>query len=162
MITEFISRQDRKNKINLIEQISNAIFENDNEAKFAETFIPAGGKVPKPKPNNFTNFLINVPKCLWAINYEGMIIGFVLICDMPHANSIGFSINSSYANKGIMKKAWKEICNHADIRYPLNAYTSMNNEPAINLLKSIGFEVNQEIDYLGEKSFHYIKNTICK
>ena len=161
MTVDFIPKNERRNKIDILQQISNAVFGDKQEIEFSEMYIPDGGRVPNPKSENFTNFLIHGPKLLWAVKEGDIVIGFVLIADLPHVNSIGFSINSNYANKGIMRKAWKEICSSPDVRYPLYGSTSQNNVSANKLLLSCGFELDNEFSYAGEPSFRYIKKERC-
>lgn len=156
--TKFIPRNERLENYQLIREISEAIFGSDDDTNFAEFFVPLGGRVPKPQSENFEKFLINAPTCLWAIYSGDCVVGFILIGDIPHPNSIGFSINSKYSNQGIMKKAWKQICDNPNITYPLNAYTSKRNELAKKLLGSLEFnQMKNEIDFCGESSFHYKK-----
>jgi hypothetical protein len=161
MAVEFIPRNERRNKIDIVKQISNAVFGEISEIEFSELFIPKGGRVPNPKVENFANLIIHGPNCLWAIKEVDSIVGFVLIADLPHENSIGFSINSNYANQGIMRTAWKEICSNPAIRYPLYGSTSQNNVSAKKLLLSCGFELDNEFSYSGELSFKYVKRQRC-
>jgi hypothetical protein len=158
MTVEFIPKNERRYQIDTLSQISNAIFGNDTETAFSEYYIPNAGRLPKPKPQNFTQFLVNGPNYLWAIKVDNTAVGFVLIADMPHANSIGFSINSKYANKGIMTRAWAEISTHPDIIYPLYANTSQRNVAANQLLERCGFGIEGEFEFDGEPSFKYVKN----
>lgn len=157
MTVDFIPKNERRNKIGILQQISNSVFGDKQEIEFSELYIPISGRVPNPKSENFTNFLIHGPNLLWAVKEGDIVIGFILIADLPHDNSIGFSINSNYANRGIMKRAWEEICNSPDVRYPLYGGTSQNNVSANKLLLSCGFELHEEFTYLGEPSFRYIK-----
>lgn len=157
MTVDFIPNNERRNKIDILQQISNSVFGDRQEIEFSELYIPIGGRVPNPKSENFTNFLIYGPNLLWAIKEDNDVIGFALIADSPHNNAIGFGINSNHANQGIMKKVWKEICNNPAVRYPLYGYTSKRNLPANRLLESCGFELDGECVYMGESSFRYIK-----
>ena len=64
---ELINRENRPEKRSVLESVSKAIFGSQTEIEFSEQFVPRAGRVPNPKVSNFTNFLINVPNCLWII-----------------------------------------------------------------------------------------------
>jgi predicted acetyltransferase len=156
---EFISIENRIKKRKVIETVSNAIFGSTIEIEFSEQFIPSRGKVPIPKVSNFTTYLINVPKYFWVVYYEEIIVGFVLISDFPHQNSIGFGINYKFAQMGIISSAWELIKFNQCIEYPLYAITSKRNTAALNLLKKLGFQyTNKNILFGNELSLKYILN----
>ena len=158
MVTvELINQEKRTEKRNILELVSVAIFGSQKESEFSEQFVPSIGRVPNPKVSNFTNFLINVPKCFWVIYYEGTVVGFVLISDLPHRNSIGFSINSKFVRMGIISSAWELIKSSPCIKYPLYASTSHRNLAALGLLEKLGFRnTNENFMFGDESSFKFI------
>ena len=154
---ELINRENRSEKRNILESVSNAIFGSQTESEFSEQFVPSTYKVPNPKGSNFTTYLINVPKCFWVVYYEDTIVGFVLISDLPHKNSIGFSINSKFAQKGIISSAWELIKSSPCINYPLYARTSQRNFASLKLLEKLGFRNTNEDFLFGDvPSFTFI------
>lgn len=154
---EFIPRQNRLNEVALIGQISNAVFGDNLKAEFTERYVPDRGKVPGSKVQNFSSFLQRMPTCLWALRYQGTVVGFILIGDIPHANSIGFGIDVNYANMGILSEALVQIRKSDCIIYPLYAYTSARNKAAECLLKKSGFIITgEQIFFMGEESSKYV------
>jgi RimJ/RimL family protein N-acetyltransferase len=108
--------------------------------------------VPNPKVSNFTTFLINIPKCLWVVYYEETVVGFILISDSPHRNSIGFSINLKFTRMGIISSAWELIKSSPCINYPIYAVTSQRNNAALRLLEKLGFRNTNENLMFGDES----------
>jgi RimJ/RimL family protein N-acetyltransferase len=158
-----IDRAQRHAMRHLIEEIAEAIYGNPNEIAFAEEFIPLGGRVPLPKTNNFVNFLVKYPELLWAVKYDDKTVGFILIGDLPiQTNSAGFSINSQYANKGIVTEAFKLILSApTPIQLPLYASTSTRNINAQKLLEKLNFvKIDGVFVFLGESSFKYKLDSI--
>ena len=154
--TIFIPINERNAKRNLIEEISEVVFGNEEQANFAEEFVPVRCRVPNPKTTFFTNFLIKGPRLLWAIQYNGKTVGFILIGDSPHNNAIGFSINSEYSNKKITSDAFEMIRHHGEIAYPLYGYTSTRNVSAQRFMEKVGFlRQPNTVDFCGEDSFQY-------
>ena len=91
--------------------------------------------------------------------YKETVVGFVLISDLPHRNSIGFSINSKFARKGIMSSAWKLIKHSPCINYPFYASTSQRNFAALRLLEKLGFQnTNENFRFGDEQSFKFVIN----
>jgi len=140
-----------------IRGIATSCFGNDEQVQFIEEYIPARGRVPEPKVANFEGFLLRATKHLWAIyenDAQNSVVGFVLIADIPHQNSIGFGIEVNYARQGIMRKAWEEIepqLVEIGVPFPLNGYTSARNEAANAFMTAIGFILQEgEIDFEGE------------
>jgi hypothetical protein len=155
---EFIPKEKRRLQSELVLQISNAVFGDIDKISFSERFVPLMARVPEPKVQNFSNFLINFPKHLWAIRYNNIVVGFILISDNPHNNSIGFGIDIHYTRLNISYNAWQLIKSDILIKYPLNAYTSQKNVCANNFLTKIGFlKTDDTINFMGEPSFKYIK-----
>jgi ribosomal protein S18 acetylase RimI-like enzyme len=159
-IVKFIPKSVRNQNIELVQKIADAIFGTPESAEFAERFVPAGGKVPYPKERYFSDFLLNYPKCLWAVfdsEKQENVVGFILISDRPHDNSMGVGINPAYNRRGLMTKACNEIIsgNNQCIIFPLNAYTSENNKAAIGLLEKTGFTLAGKISFAGEPSLRY-------
>jgi len=112
MTIKYIGRHERVQNRELLNQISTAIFGAPEDINFAEEFVPHAGKIPSPKVANFAGFLVNGPKHLWAIFSDDnpkIPVGFILIADSPHRNSIGFCIKRNFARKGLMRQAWEEI-----------------------------------------------------
>ena len=157
-ITKFIPYGERQLNRELIVSIASAVFGTTDDADFLENFIPFAGRVPEPKVNAFTRYLIGGPRCLWAVYHGEQVVGFITISDQPHTNAIGFGIKSSFSARGIMAQAWAEIKNHPCIQYPLYAYTTENNLPSRRFLERLGFEFIERMFYLGEPSLKYRKN----
>jgi hypothetical protein len=161
----FIPLGQRDQHRQLIQEIARAIYGTPKEVAFAETYIPLGGRVPGRNPaekqNNFARYLFNGPRLLWAIQEDGQTVGFVMI-GMPHPqslNTIGFSINSHYARRGILGRAFDLIRQDTAIAYPLFAETSEWNIPAQKLLLSKGFTEVKRFVFFGEPSIRYVCNT---
>ena len=159
-IVKYIPKSERNQNIELLQKIAGAIFGTEESAEFAERFVPEGGKVPYPKTRYFFEFLLNYPKCLWAVfdsEIQENVSGFVLISDQPHHNSMGVGLNPAYNRRGIMTNACNEIISGNDqcIIFPLNAYTSENNLAAIGLLEKTGFTLAGKMSFAGEPSLHY-------
>lgn len=154
--TIFIARNERiENKI-LITEIADSVFGTVEQSTFSEEFVPLRCRVPSPKSQNFERFLFNVPKLLWAIQYENRTVGFILIQDMPHRNAMGISINSEYSGKGVATEAFNQIKSHLEISFPVFGYTSVRNKNAQRFMERIGFKKEPEnIDFCGENSFKY-------
>lgn len=162
-IVTFIPLTERPANRELVREISRAIFGSAESADFAEEYVPHSARVPYPKADQFSQFLLRYPKCLWAVfenDKKERVAGFVLISDLPHINSVGFGINPDYAGKGIMLLAWNEIILNSEqcISFPLNAYTSQRNKPAIRFLDKIGFVPAGNIEFQGELSLKYVYN----
>jgi len=162
-IVTFIPLTERPANRELVREISRAIFGSAESADFAEEYVPHSARVPYPKADQFSQFLLRYPKCLWAVfenDKKERVAGFVLISDLPHINSVGFGINPDYAGKGIMLLAWNEIILNSEqcISFPLNAYTSQRNKPAIRFLDKIGFVPAGNIEFQGDPSFKYVYN----
>lgn len=156
---ELINQENRTEKKNILESVSKAIFGSQIESEFSEQFVPSRFRVPNPKVSNFTSFLMNGPKCFWVIYHEETIVGFILISDRPHKNSIGFSINSEFAQKGIISSAWELIKSSPCINYPLYAKTSKRNIPSLRLLEKLGFRnINEDFLFGDEPSFTFVKD----
>lgn len=158
----FIDWTQRKAMRPLIEEISEAIYGNDIEVQFAEAYFPTLGKIPEPKISNFVDFLVRHPRLLWAVKYNDITVGFILIGDLPYQrNSAAFSINSKYANKGIVTEAFKLILSApTPIRLPLYASTSKRNINAQKLLEKLNFKKIGSADFGGEDSFNYKLDSI--
>jgi RimJ/RimL family protein N-acetyltransferase len=152
----FIPRTDRNTKRALINEISEAVFGTDEQSYFSEEFVPVRCRVPEPKVQVFSNFLINQAKLLWAVQFDGKTVGFILISDLPHSNSVGFSIHSDYARKGICSTAFDLIRNAPEILFPLYGATSTRNVNAQLFMEKQGFEREANtFDFCGEESFKY-------
>ena len=117
---------ERPNQV-LCNKIAEAVFGDKHKASFSEQFVPIQGHVPNPKMSNFSLFL-NSSNCkfLWAIldpqDHE-VVVGFILIADMPQNHSIGVGIDVNYANKGLMYNAMQEVMidiTSKGIRFPRN------------------------------------------
>lgn len=152
MIT-YISDKDITTKNKFVNSISNAIYETTEDAEFNDAFVPVQARPPQNQTTNFSRFLLNGTKALWSIHTsseknEDDIIGFILIADLPHKNAIGFGLKKEFSNRGIMKKACKEVLASENVIFPINAYTAAINESSIKLLSHLDFE---EIE---RKSFH--------
>jgi hypothetical protein len=146
-----------------IKGIVTAFLGTEEQVEYAEQFIPEGARLPAPKAANFERYLFGGRPHLWAIydsDDQRMIVGFILIGDAPHKNSIGFGINMNHARRGLMKRAWNEIRPHLSeigVQSPLNAYTSERNQGAHKFLTAIGFVLQDEkLDFLGESSNRYV------
>jgi RimJ/RimL family protein N-acetyltransferase len=154
---ELINRENRIEKRETLELVSNAIFGSQSESEFSEKFVPNTGRVPNPKVSNFTTFLIKFPKCLWVVYFDEIVVGFILISDLPHPNSIGFSINSKFSRMGIISSAWELIKSSPCIQYPLYACTSQRNIAALKLLVKLGFRnTNENFMFGDESSYKFI------
>ncbi|GAA4074104.1 hypothetical protein GCM10022389_19560 [Flavobacterium cheonanense] len=152
----FIPRTDRNTKRALINEIAEAVFGTAEQSAFSEEFVPVGGRVPAPKKENFANFLINVPELLWAVQYNEKTIGFILIFNIPDPSSIGFSINSNFANKGIATDAFTLVRHSTLIKYPIFGSTSTRNTIAQHFMLKQGFvQLPQSFNFCGEESFKY-------
>ena len=158
-MTQFIPLEDRQQQRALINAIAEAVYGTAEDAAFSEEFVPPGGRVPSNKVTNFAIFLARTPTCLWALfedDTQQKVIGFILIANVPHSNSIGFGLNKSYARNGLMKKAWEEIKNDQCITLPLNGYTSIRNTSAIAFLEACGFVKNGITNFMGEDSYWFV------
>lgn len=161
--TIFIPLNERREHFPLLTEIAEACFGDNDKVNFSEEFVPPRGKVPAPKADNFVRFLVSDPKLLWAIQYNGKTVGFILISDIPHNNSIGFGIDVNYAGKGIVPEAFNQIKCNEKIQYPLEGYTSQENTRANKLMIKLGFKLLGQVNFMGEKSNHYIKEKmLCK
>lgn len=157
--TQLIPLENRLQQRALINAIAQAVYGTAEDASFLEEFVPLGGRVPSNKVTNFANFLSRTPTCLWALfedDTQQKVIGFILIANVPHTNSIGFGLNKSYARNGLMKKAWEEIKNDQCITLPLNGYTSIRNTSAIAFLEACGFVKNGTTNFIGEDSYWFV------
>ncbi len=97
--TKLIPREQRQQHSDLIQDISNAIYGTPEAAIFAEEHIPEPECVPAPKVKFFKNYLMCSTQHLWAVyasKDQKIVVGYVLIGDEPHHNSIGFGINPKY------------------------------------------------------------------
>ncbi len=158
-LTQFIPREERQQQSALIHAMAQAVYGTAEDAAFTEEFVPPGGRVPENKVTNFARFMSSAPTCLWALfedDTQQNVVGFVLIANVPHNNSIGFGIKKAYARQGLMKKAWEEIKNHPCINYPLNGFTSKRNNGAIAFMEACGFEKNGETNFSGEDSWWFV------
>jgi RimJ/RimL family protein N-acetyltransferase len=146
-------------------EISQAVYGNDELTNFTEEFIPLVGQVPAPKAPNFAHFLNFGAKEVWSVieaenNAKEVCVGFVLMADMPHSNSIGFGINKHFARRGIMKPALEEVLNAIETtgrNQPIFAHTSIDNLPAQRLLEGTGFQFQREVIDMMGRHFRYVK-----
>jgi hypothetical protein len=153
--TIFIPKSERRNHTALIKEVAEACFGNDEKANFMEEFVPEGGRVPGLKTQSFAEYLINFPKLLWVIQFDGKTVGFITVSDLPHPNAVGFGIDVEYSGKGIVAEAFEQVKCSEQIKYPLFGYTSENNEKAVKLMEKL------EIDYKGEPSLKFVKKKPC-
>jgi RimJ/RimL family protein N-acetyltransferase len=154
--TIFIEKSQRLVNKSIINEIANSVFGTDVQAAFSEEFVPMRCRVPNPKSVHFANFISNSPKLLWAIQYNKITVGFIIIGDMPHSNAMGIIINSEYSGKGIASEAFNQIRTHPEICYPIFGYTSIRNINAQKFMERIGFKREPEnIDFCGENSYKY-------
>ena len=153
---EFLPLGERKEKADLVKEIAIACYGTEERINFSEQFSPH--KVPGDKVENFRKFLMRVPKFLWAVKYGDEVVGFYLISDNLHPNSIGFGINVEYAGKGIMTNAFELIKNNSNIEYPLYGYTFKSNEASKNLMIKLGFVEKRELEYEGYLSVEFVYN----
>lgn len=157
-LTQFINKEHQQ-QISLIKAIALAVYGTSEDAAFMEDFVPPGARVPGNKVINFATFIARTPTCLWALfedETQQNVVGFVLIANVPHANSIGFGIKKAHARKGLMTKAWEEIKKHPCITYPLHGATSKRNRAAIAFMEVCGFKKNGEINFMGEDSWRFV------
>ena len=154
---EFIPKENRNIHSELISQISNAVFGDIDKIKFSEKFVPLQARVPEPKVQMFSSFLVNIPQCLWAVRFNNIVVGFILISNIPNKHSIGFGIDVNYARLGIISFAWSLIRFDNCIKYPLYAFTSQNNDAANLFLSNNGFIRSAENpNFMGELSYKYV------
>jgi len=152
----FIEKNQRNSKKIIINEIADAVFGSEEQIAFSDEFVPLGGRVPNPKSQNFARYLLNVPRLLWAVKYENITVGFILIHDQPHQNAMGISINSNYSRRGIATEAFNLIKNQLEMTYPVFGYTSIRNISAQRFMEKIGFiNQNENINFCGEDSFKY-------
>jgi RimJ/RimL family protein N-acetyltransferase len=152
----YIDKKHRLSNSKLIEEITEAIFGNPTEIAFSEEHIPVNGRVPFPKKEKFKGYLLDFPELLWAIQFNGKTIGFLLVSDMPFKNAVGFSINSAYSKKGVATTAFELAKAEGRFTYSLYGYTSVNNIPAQRLLIRCGFEqVHDTVNFMGQDSFKF-------
>ena len=162
MTIKYIGRHERVQNRELLNQISTAIFGTPEDVLFAEEFVPPDGKIPNPKVATFVNFLTNYTNHLWGIFADDNLkipVGFILIADNPHPNSIGFCIKRKFARKGLMRQAWEEIRKSPQwqsIDFPLFGQTSQRNTAANQFLTNIGFKFIEETNFAGEPSNKYL------
>ena len=161
MTIKYIGRHERIQNRELLNQISTAIFGAPEDINFAEEFVPPKAKISSPKVVTFVEFLTNYTNHLWAIFSDDnpkIPVGFILIADIPHPNSIGFCIKRNFARKGLMRQAWEEIRQSSqwqEIDFPLFGQTSQRNAAANQFLLNIGFEFMEETTFAGEPSNKY-------
>jgi RimJ/RimL family protein N-acetyltransferase len=155
---EFIPKNNRIEKTDLIEEIAIACYGTPERADFTDKFSPH--KIIGNKVENFKEYLVSTPKLLWAIKYNDEIVGFINISDYPFHNSIGAAINVEYASKGIMKIAFNLIKNDSNITYPIYGYTLMSNEAAQKVMINLGFIEKKFAP--GIAKFEYNPNDVMK
>jgi RimJ/RimL family protein N-acetyltransferase len=152
----FIPSHERNRHRNTLNEIALAIYGSPEKIIFSEEFIPPGGRVPGDKVSNFSDYLVYGPNLLWAVKFHDKVVGFILIGNQPHPNSIGFSIDKNYAHQGIASAAFNLIRNNPLIKLPLNGYTSSRNIGAKRFLEKNDFKlIASNINFMGEMSDHY-------
>ena len=161
MTIKYIGQTERVQNRELLNKIAEAIFGTPEDINFAEEFVPPDGKTQNPKVATFVEFLTNYTNHLWGIFSDDnpkIPLGFILIADMPHPNSIGFCIKRNFARKGLMRQAWEEIRQSSqwqEIDFPLFGQTSQRNTAANQFLTNIGFKFIEETNFAGEPSNKY-------
>ena len=161
MTIKYIGQTERVQNRELLNKIAEAIFGTPEDINFAEEFVPPDGKTQNPKVATFVEFLTNYTNHLWGIFSDDnpkIPLGFILIADMPHTNSIGFCIKRNFARKGLMRQAWEEIKNSSEwgnITFPLYGSTSQRNAASNQFLTNIGFKFIEETNFAGEPSNKY-------
>ena len=154
--TVYIERSERQNNSHLIQEIVEATYGNNQKIDFIEEFVPQERRVPEPKVSEFKSFLMTGAKLLWAVKYNEKTVGFILVVDMLHNNSIGFGINVEYSNKGICSQAFDQVINSPSINFPLYGVTSKRNSGAKRLMRKVGFlETGERLFFFGEESLIY-------
>jgi RimJ/RimL family protein N-acetyltransferase len=135
------------------------VFENIEQTEFMEEFVPVGARVPAPKITNFSLFLRNTPRLLWAIQENNITVGFIFVLNNANRDTIGIGINKQYANNGVATRAFNLIRNHQELNYPLTGATSERNVAAQKLMERLGFEKEPTtFNFYGETSYRYTLN----
>lgn len=154
----FIIRNISRPNLEVCSQIAKAVYGSSELNEFTEKYVPKHGRVPEPKVQNFASFLNNGVKELWGIidseNLDPVsYIGFIVLADNPHRNSIGFGINKHFSRKNKAKYALSFALFEMQSKYigqTIYAHTSKDNLPAQTLLASVGFKyAGEEIDFMG-------------
>jgi RimJ/RimL family protein N-acetyltransferase len=144
-------------------KIAQSLYGDKSRIEFTERYVPEIERFEEPKIEVVTNYLNKDAsiKHLWAIQDDTSSneIGYILIADLPHENSIGYSIDVNYSNHGIMSKSLKQVLDsisNSDFVRPIHVHTLIENEPSNRLLRSLGFRFNGIIkdDIIGEHN-HY-------
>ena len=144
-------------------RISDTLYGNQEKIDFTEKYVPEIEKFDEPKVKEVTKYLNEDPSILhlWAVvdDFSKKEIGYILIANLPHFHSIGYSIDVNYSNKGIMSTSLalvlKEI-KDMNLHRPINVHTLIENEPSNRLLNKLGFIFNGTItdDIIGQHN-HY-------
>jgi RimJ/RimL family protein N-acetyltransferase len=133
-------------------RIAQSLYGSIQKIEFTEKYVPEIERFEEPKVEVVSNYLNQDPsiKHLWAIldDNSKLEIGYILIADLPHENSIGYSIDVNYSNKGIMAKSLKLVLqeiNLLNLPHPINVHTLIENEPSNRLLIRLGFTFHGKI-----------------
>ena len=154
----FILRNISRPDIEVCNQIAAAVYGSAELTEFTEKHVPQLGRVPEPKVQNFARFLNNGVKELWGIidseNLDPVsYIGFIVLADNPHKNSIGFGINKHFSRKNMAQYALSCAIFEMQSKYKgqtIYAHTSKDNLPAQALLASVEFKyAGEETDFMG-------------
>ena len=149
--------------IEVCNRISEALFGSQEKIDFTEKHVPEIERFDEPKVESVSKYLDQDPSILhlWAIvdDNSKKEIGYILIANLPHFHSIGFSIDVDYSNRGIMSKSLALVLNEIDnmkLMRPINVHTMIENEPSNRLLQKLGFTFNGAIsdDIIGQHN-HY-------
>jgi L-amino acid N-acyltransferase YncA len=147
---------------NILNKIIFAVNGDERKEEYNTRFnvAPIRGRTIEERGNKLKDFLkSSYVTQLWAIKYDGEVVGFFSISNIPNnpvgANAVGFSINIDYAGKGIMTEAFKLILEE-DIKYPLYGYTSEYNNSAQKLMLRLGFEETRRFTYEGTPTIGYV------
>lgn len=157
---EYLPRSTRSQNREIVGEIAAAIHASDAQSEYTELHMPdfvrKMGSNFEDKRRGFFGMLMDQPRDLWAVKFEGKVVGFILIINPDGRDRIGFGINSKFAGKGILLKAFNQIKD--DLRYPLYGETSVDNIASQKLMIKMGFEKEREIMFAGLPSYRFVKN----
>lgn len=156
-----LTRRDRQNNPDVVRQLANIIHENEAQSEYTELHMPKFvkdmGSNLKDKRHGFFSMLMTQPNDLYVVKFAGKIVGFILFIEPGDGkNRIGFGINSKYAGKGILLKAFNQIKD--ELEYPIYGETSQDNIGSQRLMTKMGFEKIDNFNFAGLPSFRYVKS----
>lgn len=158
---EYLPKSTRSQNREIVKEIAEAIHASDAQSEYTELHMPdfvrKMGSNFEDKRRGFYGMLMDQPRDLWAVKFEGKIVGFIVTHNPGDGKDrIGFGINSKFSGKGILLKAFNQIKN--DLRYPLYGETSIKNKASQQLMRKMGFQIESDIMFAELPSYRFVKN----